>query len=201
MTQIRRQTFAVTSSLQYKFLATTLIYSFMIVSFFVIAVVFPDVVEMSDESLSSEIRSSAADRMLGKNAWVWPAVILLITMLSLHSFLEFRRITGPLYRFRWVFEQVENGKLPSTVKLRKKDYLIEEMKAVNKMLISLVGKLSIIREETAEAINSFGEVDGTANKNIEWSAGQIELLKAHREHLERLSAAVQFFEVQEKQQI
>jgi len=201
MTQIRRKSFMVTSSLQHKFLATTIIYSFIIVFLFIIAVVFPDVVQMMDESLSPEARSSAADKLIGKNVWLWPAAIALIIMLGLHSFFEFRRITGPLYRFRWVYEQIENGKLPLPVKLRKNDYLIEDGEAINKMLISLVGKLSIIRQETAEAINSFGEVEDPANQNNQWSASQIELLKAHREHLERLSAAVQFFEVPEKPQI
>ena len=201
MTQIRRQLFMVTSSLQYKFLATAVIYSFIIVFLFIIAVVFPDMVQMMDESLSPDARSAAAEKMIGKNLWVWPAAIVLIIMLGLHSFLEFRRITGPMHRFRWVYEQIESGKLPSPVKLRKNDYLIEEAEAINKMLISLIGKLSIIRQETAEAIISFEEVDGPANQNNQWSASQIELLKTHREHLERLSAAVQFFEVPETPQI
>ena len=199
MKQDKRRAFAVTSSLQYRFLSMTLIYSFIIVSFFVIAVVVPDVVEMQDNSLSLESRSYAANRLLTKNTWIWPAAILLVVALGLHSFREFQKIAGPLYRFRWTFEQVENGSLLSSVKLREKDLLIREEEALNKMLTSLIGKLGTIRQETAAAIKSIGELENTVNQGSEWGTTQIELLQAHREHLAGLATAVRFFRLPDEQ--
>jgi methyl-accepting chemotaxis protein len=177
----------------------TLIYSFIIVSFFVIAVVVPDVVEMQDNSLSLESRSYAANRLLTKNTWIWPAAILLVVALGLHSFREFQKIAGPLYRFRWTFEQVENGSLLSSVKLRKKDLLIREEEALNKMLTSLIGKLGTIGQETAAAIKSIGELENTVNQGSEWGTTQIELLQAHREHLAGIATAVRFFRLPDEQ--
>ena len=200
MKQKRRRVFAVTSSLQYRFLSMALIYSFIIVFYFVIAVNGPDVLEMQDDSLSLEIQSHAAKRVIANHSWIWPAVVLLIVGLGLHSFREFQKITGPLYRFRWAFEQVENGSLLSYVKIRDKDLLIEEEEALNKMLTSLVGKMGTIRQESSAALKSIGELENTVNQGGEWGTTQIELLQAHREHLEGLSTAVRFFRLQDEQQ-
>ena len=131
---------------------------------------------------------------------IWPAVILLIAGLGLHSFREFQKITGPLYRFRWVFEQVENGSLLLPVKIREKDLLIEEEEALNKMLTSLIGKMGTIKQESSAALKSIGELENTVNQGGEWGTTQIELLQAHRQHLEGLSTAIRFFRLQDEQQ-
>jgi methyl-accepting chemotaxis protein len=201
MTNNRRRAFPVISSLQYRFLAMTLIYSFIIVCFFAIAVFAPDILEMRDQSLSQEIRSSAASRVLVKNTWVWPAVLSLIIALSLHSFRAFHRVIGPLYRFRWAFEQIRNGTLLFRVKTRNRDYLQTEEKALNKMLEVLSGKLEIVREATKEAFQSIDELEKAANMGNGWTKAQMDLLRAHRDHMERLVSEVQFFRSQNGAQI
>jgi len=193
MTHNRRRAFPVISSLQYRFLAMTLIYSFIIVGFFAFAVFAPDVFEMLDQSLSQEIRSSAASRVLAKHTWVWPAILSLIILLSLHSFRAFHKVIGPLYRFRWAFEQIRNGTLLLRVKTRDKDYLQTEEEALNKMLEVLSGKLEIVRDASQEAFQSIEELEQAANMGNGWTKTQRDLLRAHREHLERLVTEVQFF--------
>jgi methyl-accepting chemotaxis protein len=193
MKQNRRRAFPVISSVQYRFLAMTLIYSFIIVCFFAIAIFAPDIVEMRDQSLSLEIRSSAASRVLAKHSWVWPSVLSLIIVLALHSFRAFHKVIGPLYRFRWAFEQLQNGNLLLRIKTRKKDYLQTEEAALNQMLEALSGKLERVREATKEAFKSIDELEQAANKGNEWSKPQIDMLRAHREHLERLVTEVEFF--------
>ncbi|UCB51114.1 MAG: hypothetical protein JSW56_09810 [Deltaproteobacteria bacterium] len=193
MTYNRRRAFPVISSLQYRFLAMTLIYSFIIVGFFAFAVFAPDVFEMLDQSLSQEIRSSAASRVLAKHTWVWPAILSLIILLSLHSFRAFHKVIGPLYRFRWAFEQIRNGTLLLRVKTRDKDYLQTEEEALNKMLEVLSGKLEIVRDASQEAFQSIEELEQAANMGNGWTKTQRDLLRAHREHLERLVTEVQFF--------
>lgn len=201
MTNNRRRAFPVISSLQYRFLAMTLIYSFIIVCFFAIAVFAPDIFEMRDQSLSQEIRSSAASRVLVKHTWVWPAVLSLIIVLSLHSFRAFHRVIGPLYRFRWAFEQIRNGTLLFRVKTRNKDYLQTEEQALNNMLEVLSGKLELVREATKEAFQSIDELEKAANMSNGWTKAQMDLLRAHRDQLERLVTEVQFFRPQNENQI
>ena len=200
-TRTRRRVFPIINSLQYRFLAMTLVYSFIIVCFFAIAVFAPDIVEMRDQSLSLETRSSAASRVLTKHSWVWPSVLSLIIVLALHSFRAFHKIIGPLYRFRWAFEQLRNGNLLLRVKTRKKDYLQTEEDALNKMLEVLSGKLESVKEATKEAFKSIDELEQAARKGNEWSKPQTDMLRAHREHLERLVTEVQFFRSENENQI
>lgn len=193
MNQNRRRAFPIISSLQYRFLAMTLVYSFIIVCFFAIAIFAPDIGEMRNQSLSLEIRSSAASRVLTKHSWVWPSVLSLIIVLALHSFRAFHKVIGPLYRFRWAFEQLRNGNLLLRVKTRKKDYLQAEEDALNKMLEVLSGKLESIKEATEQAFKSVDELEMAARKGNEWSKPQIDMLRAHRERLQRLVIELRFF--------
>jgi len=197
MKNSRRRDFSVASSLQYRFLAMSVIYSFVIVCFFAIAVFGPDVAKMSDQSISLEIRSAAANRVLTKHSWVWPAIFLLIVVLGLHSFREFKKVAGPLYRFRWAFGQLERGNVVYPVKIRKKDYLREDEEALNKMLGALVGKLGNLNKATEEAFKSIDELEQTLNMGSEKSETRIALLRAHREHLEKLSTAVRSFRLKD----
>ncbi|MHC5074783.1 MAG: hypothetical protein ACYTFE_08155 [Planctomycetota bacterium] len=200
MKNSRRRDFSVTSSLQYRFLAMSVIYSFVIVCFFAIAVFGPDIAKMSDQSISLEIRSAAASRVLTKHSWVWLAIVLLIVVLGLHSFREFKKVAGPLYRFRWAFGQLEKGNVVYPVKIRKKDYLREDEKALNTMLASLVGRLENINQATEEAFKSIGELEQILNSGSEKSEEQMALLRAHRKHLESLSSAVKSFRLKQEQQ-
>ena len=200
MKQSRRRAFAVTSTLQYRFLGLTLIYGFILVSLIIIAFLVPDVLEMYNESLSLEIRAEAAKRVLGKHEWIWLPLVLVFGGLGLHSFREFQRIAGPLYRFRSAFEQLEKGNLSPSVKIRKKDYLVKEEEAIVKMLASLVAKFSVIKQETGLALKSVGELEGSVGKESAWSTPQSELLRTHRRHLEDLSAAVEFFRLPDESQ-
>ena len=195
-----RGVFSVTCSLQYKFMAMTLIYGFIILSVFVTVIMAPDVAEMQNDTLSLEVRSSAASRVLKKNAWIWPAAIALLAVLGLHSFWEFQKVMGPLYRFRRTFEQVEKGHLISNVTTRKKDYLEGELAALNKMIAALGKNISLIRQETEASVKSIGELETAIEKNSEWDAAQIKLLQAHHQQIDRLADAVRFFRLPDKPQ-
>jgi len=183
----RRRAFAATSSLQYRFLAMILVYGFVIVCFLAIAVFAPDLFVIQDESLSLQIRGFAASRLLAKNAWVWPAVLSLILLLGVHSFLAFQKIMGPLYRFRCAFEALGKGDFLYPVKIRKRDYLHAEEEALQAMILSLSGKLEHIREVADEALGTVGRLEQTARVGTEWSDAQIGLLQANREHLQQLA--------------
>jgi hypothetical protein len=192
----RRRFFSVTSSLQYRFLAMTLAASFIIVAFFATAVFLPDVLEMQNQNLGFEARSDAATRVLEKNAWVWPAVFSLIILLGLHSFSVFQRFIGPLYRFRCAFEELENGKIVFPLRIRKKDYLHGEEEAFNKMLATLIENLEEIKASSDNALESLKHMEQIIVSNPDSGKILLEVARNHREQLERLSAAVGFFELE-----
>jgi hypothetical protein len=195
MNHSRRRFFAVTSSLQYRFLAMSLTAGFIIVAFFAIAVFVPDVMEMQNQNLGLQIQSDAASRILEKASWVWPAVLTLVILLGLHSFRAFQRLIGPIYRFRCAFEELENGKVVFPLRTRKKDYLHKEEEAFNKMLKAFLEKLGSIRNSADSALKSFDLIEEIMARNPESEKTTAEVVRSHREHLERLSTAVSFFQL------
>jgi methyl-accepting chemotaxis protein len=174
-----------------------LIYGFIIVCFFAVAVFAPDLVVMQDDSLSLQIRGFTASKLLAKQGWVWPGVLSLVLLLAVHSFLAFQKIMGPLYRFRCAFEALGKGNFLYPVKIRKKDYLHAEEEALQAMIVSLSGKLEHIKEAAGEALESIGRLEETAGVGTEWSDAQIELLEANREHLRQLTTACTQFRLRE----
>ena len=192
----KRRFFSVTSSLQYKFLAVILIYSFALVCFFALAVFVPDILEMVDENLGLEIRGTAASRFLGKSSWVWPAVALLILILGIHFFRIFQRISGPLYRFRRAFEEMENGEIKFPLRTRVKDYLVDEEDAFNKMLKALLDRVDGMKSAVDGALRSLDDLERKRETGDETASG--DLIRIHRNHLERLAREIGFFRAEQR---
>ena len=193
----RRQRFPIVErSLQYRFLVMILIYSAMIMIFLALFLFLPDIMKLYDEGLSLEARAIAADRILTLHARVWPAVMALICIIGMHSFRALLRILGPLYRFRWAFEQVQNGNLGLRVKLREKDYLRREEKAINEMIETLSGKLKTIQLAGGDALESLDELEQIVTKKGDLTETDREVLRVHRRHLDTLMDTARYFQLQ-----
>ncbi len=191
--RIRRRSYIVDKSLQYRFLATILIYGFIVVAFLSVYLFLPEIMKMQDDSLSFEIRAAAADKLLAFHSRIWPAAIVIIILLGLHSILFFHRLVGPLYRFFWAFEKVRNGDLSFRVKIRRKDYLHREEAGFNEMLDALAGKLEYIHLANLTALKSLGELE---QKISNQTKADKELFHAHRQHLDTLMDAIRYFRLE-----
>lgn len=197
----RRQRFPIVDkSLQYRFLAMILVYGMIVIIFLFVFLFVPDIIQLQDESLSLEIRAAAADKILTLHARVWPTVITLMCVIGMHSFRVFHRFVGPLYRFRWAFEQVQNGNLGFRVKLRAKDYLRREEEALNEMIEMLAGKLRSIQVASLDAAKSLGKLEQKITKVSALTKPDKELLRVHRQHLDTVIDAARYFQLQESQQ-
>lgn len=142
MRRQRRKTYAwVDRSHQYRFLALVIAYNFAIVIFLGISLFLPDFLQLEDQGMDLETQALAAERILYMHSRVWPALIALICLFGLHSFRFFHRFVGPLFRFRWAFDQIRTGNLNFRVKLRKKDYLRKEETCFNDMMEVLTAKV------------------------------------------------------------
>lgn len=143
--RFRRRMFPVVDrSLQYRLLAMMLVYGFVLMAFMMLCFLFPDVLKLDEAAQSIEVRAAVAERVLYLHARVWPAALALICLIGLHSFREFHRLIGPLFRFRWAFDQVKQGNLAFRVRLRKGDHLHREEILFNEMLESLTSRLNEI---------------------------------------------------------
>lgn len=201
MKRSRRQCFSIVDkSLQYRFLAMILIYSTVIIVFLAVFLFVPDIIQLQDESLALEVRAAAADKILTLHARVWPTVIALICLIGIHFFRAFHRFAGPLYRFRWAFEQVRNGDLSFRVKLRDKDCLRKEEAALNEMIEMLAGKLKDIQLTSVYASKSLGELEQTLTKAAGLTETDKELLGIHRQHLDSLMDTARYFQLEKEEQ-
>lgn len=193
----KRQRFPIVDrSLQYRFLVMILAYSAMIMIFLALFLFLPDIMKLYDEGLSLEARAIAADRILTLHARVWPAVIALICIIGIHSFRALLRILGPLYRFRWAFEEVQNGNLGLRVKLREKDYLRREEKAINEMIETLSGKLKTIQLAGGDALKSLDGLEQIVTKKGDLTETDRKVLRVHRQDLDALMDTARYFQLE-----
>lgn len=190
----------VNKSHQYRFLAMIISYNMIIVTFLVIALFVPNIIQLQDQSLSLEVRAAAADKILTMHSRVWPAIIALICLIGLHSFRVFHRFVGPLYRFCWAFEQVGNGDLSFRVKLRKKDYLHQEEEVLNSMLEMLAEKMKSLQLASIDASKSLNELEQKVTEESDLSETSKELLRIHRQHLDSVIDTAGYFRPQKNEQ-
>lgn len=85
-------------------------------------------------------------------------VVLGISLVGMVVFILLsHRIAGPLYRFEKALEQLRDGDLTTTVRLRSTDQLFELQNSLNSFIETLAKRLSVIKtklEETQELTHS-----------------------------------------------
>jgi methyl-accepting chemotaxis protein len=193
----RRRSYFVNKSLQYRFLATIIIYVFVTIAFLSVYLFLPEIIQFEDENLSLQDRAAAADRILVFHSRIWPASLVLMCAFGIHSIIFFHRVAGPLYRFHKAFERIREGDLSFQVKIRKKDYLHPEVEMINEMIGGVSEKLKTIQIASLEVSRSWGEIE---QKLGDWRQADKELMAAHRKQIETLADAAGSFRLREEEQ-
>ena len=109
----------------------------IVVLFLAVFLFVPDILAMTNEGLSLEVRAAAAEKLFTLHSLLWPAIIAMVCILGIHSVRIFHRLIGPLYRFRWAFDKISEGDFNFRVQTRKSDYLHREEEALHKMIEAL----------------------------------------------------------------
>ena len=150
----RRRTRILISTLQYRLLLVNLAYFCVIVLALVGLLLLPPLLRLRTAPLDASAENlAAANEFLVLHARLWPALLIVLALLALHSVIVSHRIAGPLYRFRRVFEAVAAGDLSVRARLRKHDYLMPEADALNEMLEALAARVAGLEEE-AQAVRA-----------------------------------------------
>jgi methyl-accepting chemotaxis protein len=180
------------STLQYRLVLPTLVHFSIIVLVFATLLFLPLGLHLRSASLDSSPENlAAANEFLSLHARFWPAVILVLGLLSLHSLIISHRLVGPLYRFRRVFKAVAEGNLSVRAPLRKNDYLTQEADVINEMIEALAGRFAGIEEQATairaaltdlEKVRASGSADGLGDtvRDLGVLVGQLQT------HLEQL---------------
>lgn len=185
--------------IQYKFLGMVLAYG-MITIILVAAFLFvPDVLIMNDEEASFEMRRGASQRILLLYPRFCITILGLIFVTGLHSWRAFHRVIGPLFRFKWAFEKISEGKLNFLVRLRKKDYLDPEAQKLNQMIDVLAGKWENVQTASLDSIKSLEELEQSIVKKNEDETEIRQYLQTHRKHLESLIGQVGYFQLSDEE--
>ncbi len=136
---------------QYRLLANTLVYIAAVVLVFVGVLFAPLMVALNSDALNSPAVQNAAHQFMTLHTRLWPAVILLAALLVVHTIIFSHRIAGPLERIRGELKKIGDGNLTVHVKVRKHDYLHEQVGSVNEMVEALRDKVRTIEESQERA--------------------------------------------------
>lgn len=157
MNFFRRRKFIINKDLQFSLLTISIFYLLLFLVVIGSILFVPVMIELDRVDYASDQAVQAASKILYMHSKFWPAVILALIVIGLHSIRTSHKIAGPLYRFDRLFERMKEGNLPQKVTLRKGDYLINEMKLINEMLESLKIRVQEIKEAQVGLNESISE--------------------------------------------
>ncbi len=146
----RRRRF-ILGSLQYRLVAFSMLYA-AVAALTIAAVLFvPLMVQLGNDSLPLDEQAEAAQEFLTLHAHIWPALLLVLVLLAIHSIFISHRVAGPLYVLRRVFDAVLRGDLTARARIRNSDYLHEEVDHFNTVVASLEARIRTLTARQLEA--------------------------------------------------
>lgn len=180
---------------QYRLLANTLVYIAAVVLVFVGVLFAPLMVALNSDTLSSPVVQSAAHQFITLHTRLWPAVIVLAALLVIHTIIFSHRIAGPLERIRGELKKIGDGNLTVHVRVRKHDYLHEQVASVNAMVEALREKIRGIEESQEQANAAMAKLQRALVRGAgDEMTGELEELGVV---LERLRTSVGGFQIQQ----
>jgi len=142
----RRRKFIINKDLQYSLLVISLFYVFLVLIILGSVLFIPAIIQLEHGDYDSHEAVQAANNILYLHSKFWPAVLLALVLIGLHSIRTSHQIAGPLYRFNLLFESIKEGTLPKHLRVRRGDYLNNEVEMINQMLETLRTKVLEIQE-------------------------------------------------------
>jgi len=167
MSILRRRKFVINKSLQYSLLFVSLLYAILFLVVVGAALFIPLMVELGKAEEFSEKSLQTANLILYLHSNFWPAVLLSLIFIALHSIRTSHRIAGPFYRLNIVFRAMKEGSLPRPILLRKGDYFFPEIELFNQMIEKFRGKVTEVQgaqAQLSEAISECSKVTSHASK-------------------------------------
>jgi len=136
---------------QYRLLVNTLVYIAAVVLVFTGVLFVPLMIVLDSDARSSPVVQDAAHEFITLHTRLWPAVFVLVALLVTHTIIFSHRIAGPLERIRGELKKIGDGNLAVHVRIRKNDYLHEQVGSVNEMVEALREKIRTIEQNQKNA--------------------------------------------------
>jgi methyl-accepting chemotaxis protein len=165
MSFLRRRRFLINRPLQLTLLWNSLLHVILFVTVTAVALFVPSMIELRSIEDYSQNKLEAANHLLYLHDYFWPAVLFVLIVIFLTSIRTSHKIAGPLFRFNRTFEAIGKGELPSAIRIRKGDFLVEEAKGINRMLEGLRENVRAVQEAQAALQKAISECEQTAKQS------------------------------------
>ncbi len=178
-------------SVQFRFFAVNFLHILIILLVFAATLFVPLMMQLGSETLSWVEKEEVANQFLALHTKLWPPLLAILVLLSIHLVVFSHRVVGPLVRFRMIFKAIAEGNLTVRSTIRKHDYLQKEADCIQEMVSSLRMKVKGIEEQSGEVR------EGVAELKKAVASGSVEDMKRNLKGLEvqmeRLKAYVDQF--------
>ena len=132
-TRDRRRRF-IAGALQRRLLVFYFVHAVIIVTALVGALFVPAVITLNDDAIESSARSRIASEFLLLHGRVWPALLVVLVTMGVHAVVVTHRVAGPMVQIIRAADEAEAGNWSHRLHIRRKDYLNEEVDAINRIL-------------------------------------------------------------------
>ncbi len=174
-------------SVQFRFFAVNFLHILIILLVFAATLFVPLMMQLGSETLSWVEKEEVANQFLALHTKLWPPLLAILVLLSIHLVVFSHRIVGPLVRFRMIFKAIAEGNLTVRSTIRKHDYLQKEADCIQEMVSSLRMKVKGIEEQSGEVREGVAELKKAVasgsvedmKRNLKSLEGQMERLKAY----------------------
>lgn len=150
MNPSRRKAPVVDKKIQYRLLLYNWIYFMIIALCLIVALFMPLVLRLSATELSWVQQGNLARNVLFLHGHLWPVVVLVFVLLSLHSLFISSKIVGPLRRLRSALGDFVAGGRWTPPSFRKDDLLLEDLKELGDLLSRVQARMDRVRSEHEE---------------------------------------------------
>ena len=168
---LRRRQFIVNRKLQLRLLVISLSYVVSAQAILAVALFAPVAIHLWTADLDSEQAHSSSLQFLHLHSHFWPAALLSMLAIGLHSILTSHRIAGPLYMLRRILLRIQAGTLPRMRPPRESDLITEEMDQAKKTV-------DLLRERVSRIKEVYGELDDAIHQDGEAGSDREQLLQA-----------------------
>jgi len=106
----------------------------------------PIAIQLGQTTLESEAAYGLAEHFLYLHGAFWPLIAIAMLGSIATGQLLYHRMRSPLIRFIRCFDEIAAGGTPDPVLIRASDYLAEETRALNRMVLALEQRRASIRQ-------------------------------------------------------
>ena len=185
MAKYKRRNYFIDKQFQTKYIILSIVMLLIYTLLFAVVLFAPFALQLSSDAPLAE-QTAAARTLLTLHGSVWPALGIVILIMSSLSIFITHRVAGPVYRFKKVLAEISGGNLDISVKLRDKDDLKDLAEEFNLVIGDLRRFVKALQEDYETLSSCISELeDKIENNQISNETGRelIGKMQASRENI------------------